>query len=230
MVDPRTILIPTDMAQSRTPHELCTWVEAKATELSRTKEGRRYARSERLPKKLMEEIRPLGLFSLYLYGDNGVRCTPNLSSDNYDGKIEFPDTSIPPHYVEITYAKDGKDERDRLQVLTEKGNVSALGKITVFKSKKFGKSINVENGGLLHSEVRERALCLVRKCLENKSNKQYGENHVLVVVVDDYLSFRTDEDKEVLMSNAKAMLTNLILKVRAVYLLGSSGKYCAQVI
>lgn len=230
MSHPETILNRADMELSRTPRELCDWIDAKAAELSKTKEGKAYARSGALlPKKLWEEIRPLGLFARCRYGDKDVRCTPNLTNDNYDGKIEFSEPSASSVYIEITYAKDGYDERLRLKVLTEKGDVNALGKITVSGTKASGQTIEVENEAVDHNKVRAAALDLVKKRLANKGNTQYGKGHILVVVVDDYLPFRTDEDKEVLMSYTQAALSRLNLNVAAVYLLGSSGSYCARV-
>ena len=224
-----SILQRDDMEVPRKPHELCDWVNSKALELSQTKEGKAYARSGAiLPKKLWEEIRPLGLFALSRFGAEGVTCTPNLSNDNYDGTIEFSDTSIPPIYVEITYAKDGHDERLRLNILTSKGSVNALGKITVSGTKVSGQSIEIENEAVGHTEVRNAALLLLKDRLTGKSNKQYGQSHVLVVVVDDYLAFRAEEDKEVLMRYAQAIIPVMKLDFTAVYLLGSSGEYCAQ--
>ena len=230
MIDPETILNRTDMAKSRTPLELCNWVDEKAAELSKTKAGKVYARSGSiLPKKLWEEIRPLGLFALCRYGDEDVLCTPNLTNDNYDGKIELSNMSTSPVYVEITYAKDGYDERLRLTDLTEKGHVNAVGKITVSGTKAAGQTIEIENEAVKHTDVRSRGLDLVKERLGVKSNKQYGENHILVVVVDDYLPFRTEEDKEVLMGYTQASLCGLSLNVGAMYFLGSSGNYCARV-
>ena len=230
MSAPETILNRADMVLSRTPRELCDWVDAKAVELSRTKEGKAYARSGvLLPKKLWEEIRPLGLFALCRYGDAGIRCTPNLTNDNYDGKIEFSDPAASPVYIEMTYAKDGQDERLRLKVLTKEGNVNALGNIKVSGTKASGRTIKVENEAVDHTDVRRVALDLVKERLNGKSNKQYGKDHILVVIVDDYLLFRTDEDKEVLMRYTQAALLELNLNVGAVYLLGSSGAYCARV-
>lgn len=230
MSAPETILNRADMELSRTPRELCDWVDSKAVELSKTKEGKAYARSGALlPKKLWEEVRPLGLFALCRYGDTGVRCTPNLTNDNYDGKIEFSDPAASPVYIEMTYAKDGQDERLRLKVLAKEGNVNALGNITVSGTKASGQTIKVENEAVDHTDVRRVALDLVKKRLDGKSNKQYGKDHILVVIVDDYLPFRTDEDKEVLMRYTQAALSELNLNVGAVYLLGSSGAYCARV-
>jgi len=102
-----TILNRADMEISRTPRELCEWLDSKAEELSKTKDGKAYARSGALlPKKLWEEVRPLALFALCRYGDKGVTCTPNLTNDNYDGKIEFSESSASAVYIEVTYAKD----------------------------------------------------------------------------------------------------------------------------
>ena len=80
-----------------------------------------------------------------------------------------------------------------------------------------------------HTDVRRAALDLVKERLDGKCNKQYGNDHILVVIVDDYLPFRTDDDKELLMRYTQAALSGLNLNVGAVYLLGSSGAYCARV-
>src|SRR6266480_547090 len=197
-----TILQRPDMEISRTPQELCDWVNSKASELSETAEGKRYARSGALlPKKLWEEIRPLGLFAQCLYGQRtDVKCAPNLTNDNYDGRIDFDDASIPSIRVEVTYAKDGYDEHLRLEVLTAEGSVNALGKVKVSGTKASGRrSIEVENEAVNHADTRRKALELLKERMAGKSGKTYGDNHVLVVVVDDYLSFRTEEDKAVLL-------------------------------
>jgi hypothetical protein len=189
------ILQRPDMELSRSPQELCEWVDSKTFELSQTEKAKGYARSgATLPKKFWEEVRPLGLFALCRYGTESVQCIPNLSNDNYDGKIEFSDPSIPPIYVEFTYAKDGHDERLRQKVLSSEGSVNALGRITVTGTKASGQNIYVENEAVKHLEVRSAALALLEERLVGKTNKQYGRVHVLVVVVDDYIPFRKDED------------------------------------
>lgn len=230
MSAPETILNLADMQLSRTPRELCDWVNSRAVELSKTSEGKEYARSgKQLPKKFWEEVRPLGLFALCCYGEEGVRCTPNLTNDNYDGKIEFSDPATPSVYIEMTYAKNGQDERLRLEVLSKEGNANAFGKITVSGTKVSGRTIEVENEAADHTKVRQTALDLVKECLAGKCKKQYGKNHILVVIVDDFLPFRADEDKEVLMRYTQATLLELKPDVGAVYLLGSSGSYCERV-
>lgn len=223
-----TILQKDDMALSRTPQELCDWVNSKTSELSVTDEGKRYARSGALlPKKLWEEIRPLSLFARRHYGlRDGVRCTPNLANDNFDGKIDFDNESTPSIYVEVTYAKDGYDESLQLEVLTSKGSVNALGRISTFGTKASGSRIvEVKNEAVRHEDTRCKALEIVKKRILGKSGKAYGPNHVLVVVVDDYLSFRTKDDRAVLEEFAKHIVEGVRLNFRAVFLLGSTGNY-----
>jgi hypothetical protein len=222
------ILNPTDMEISRTPRELCDWVDSRASLLSETDEGKHYARSgARLPKKLWEEIRPLGLFALLSFGSKkGIKCTPNLTNDNYDGKIDFDNSAIPSIYVEITYAKDGEDERLRLGVLNAKGSVNALGRISKSGTKASGRqTVAIENEAVKHEEVRNKALEFVKQRILKKSGKTYGPNHVLVIVIDDYLPFRTEDDKAVLVEFVKPIIESLKLDIKAAFLLGSSGNY-----
>lgn len=186
MTSANTILQQVDMETARTPSELCDWVDSKASALSETDEGKRFARSgATLPKKLWEEIRPLGLFAFRRYGlRRDVKCTPNLNNENYDGKINFDDTSVPSIYVEITYAKDGYDESLRLEVLSASGSVNRSGRISISGTKASGhRKVDVENEFVDHQETRGRALEIVRERIVNKSDKIYGPNHVLVVVV-----------------------------------------------
>lgn len=227
-----TILQRPDMETSRTPQELYDWVSSKSSELSETAEGKRYARSGALlPKNLWEEIRPLGLFAHCLYGQRtDVKCTPSLTNDNYDGRIDFCDSSMPSIYVEVTYAKDGCDEHLRLEVLTAEGSVNALGRISKSGTKASGRrTVEVENEAVKHEETRSKALEIVKTRIHGKSGKRYGPNHVLVIVVDDYLPFRTENDRVVLVDFVKTIVKGVKLDFRAVFLLGATGNYLACV-
>lgn len=226
-----TILQQVDMETARTSSELCDWMDSKASSLSETDEGKRFARSGAiLPKKLWEEIRPLGLFAFRRYGlRRDVKCTPNLNNENYDGRIDFDDTSVPSIYVEITYAKDGYDESLRLEVLSANGSVNLSGRISISGTKASGhRKVDVENEFVDHQETRGHALEMVRERIVNKGDKIYGPNHVLVVVVDDYLPFRTEDDRMILVECAKSVIDNVKLDFGEIVLLGSSGNYlCA---
>lgn len=227
-----SILKKEEMQAPRSPRVLCEWVDAIATELAQTKEGKVYLRSgELLPKKLMEEVRPFGLFANLRFQSDNVTCFPNLGNENFDGRVEFSDQSQAPIYVEITYAKDGYDERLRLGVLNEKGSVSALGTVTVTGTKAAkNQRVEVENEAIEHGSIVSSVLSLVKERLTGKSGKEYGPRHVLIVVVEDHIAFKSDEDKAALRECAETAIADLTLDFRAIYLLGSSGKYldCVQ--
>ncbi|MBI3808355.1 MAG: hypothetical protein HY281_12735 [Nitrospirae bacterium] len=227
-----TILQQVDMESTRTPSALCEWVVSKASALSETDEGKRFARSgATLPKKLWEEIRPLGLFAFRRYGlRKDVKCTPNLNNENYDGRIDFDDISVPSIYVEITYAKDGYDESLRLEVLSAIGSVNRSGRISISGTKASGhRKVDVENEFVDRQETRGHALEIVRERIVNKSDKVYGPNHVLVVVIDDYLPFRTEGDRMILVEYAKSVIDNVKLDFGEIVLLGSSGNYLCTI-
>lgn len=231
MINPRDILKREDMETPRNPRDLCTWIDAKASELAQSKETKAYARSgERLPKKLMEELRPLGLFAGQRFASEGVTCIPNLGNENFDGEIRFADSSKTPVYVELTYAKDGYDERLRLGVLNEKGSVNALGKVAVTGTKAArNQRVEIENEDVDHDSTVCAALSIVKDRLSGKSGKKYGPRHVLVVVVEDYIAFRTDADKSALRQCAQTAIAGLQLDFGAIYLLGASGRYLERI-
>jgi len=56
--------------------------------------------------------------------------------------------------------------------------------------------------------------------------KTYGQDHVLVIVIDDYIAPRFDDQKdlEALNEFIKSDVINLPLDFRELYILGISGK------
>lgn len=224
------VLDPNDMVRPRTPRELRAWVETKSAELSQSAEAKVYARRERLPKKLWEEIRPFALFADKRFGSASVVCIPNLGNENFDGRIEFTDGSHSPIYVEITYAKDGYDQSLRMEVLSAEGSVNALGETRVSGTRASGdRRIEVENEAVDHEKVRDNALKLIGDRIHNKSREDYGPNHVLVVVVDDHIAFRTEIDREILTRISQSEFAREARTFGAFYLLGASGEYFLRV-
>lgn len=114
----------------------------------------------------------------------------------------------------------------RLEVLTAEGSVNALGKISKSGTKASRRrTLEVENEAVDHEETRCKALEIVKMRIHGKSGKKYGPNHVLVIVVDDYLTFRTMDDRAVLVEFVKSIIESAKLDFRAVLLLGSTGNY-----
>lgn len=220
-----------DMETPRSPRDLSVWVQAKIFELAQSKKDKAYLRSRAcLPKKLLEEVRPFALFANLRFGSDDVRCIPNLGNENFDGRIEFADQTKEAIFVEITYAKNGHDERLRLTVLNEKGSVNLLGTVNVTGTHAAGnRRVEVKNEAVSHQATLKSGLSLVKKVLTNKSKKRYGPQYALVIVVDDYLAFHSEEGKAALRQYAVTTISSLPMDFGAIYLLGSSGEYLERI-
>jgi hypothetical protein len=218
-------LIKSDVEQPRSPVELLTWVTAKCEELGSTPENKKYARSgASLPKKFYNEVRPLALFAWHEFCDHpNILVTPNLSNENFDGVIYLPDGS--PLHIEITYAKDGYKDDLRMEVLTQQGHVNALTPVTVVGTRHSpNRHIDIPNEVVNHDSIVAEHLRYVTNRLIGKTNKSYGSNHVLVVIVDDHIAFRDNIDVQTLNSLVMNQLSHLKLDFGRLVMLGASGK------
>ncbi len=215
---------------TRTPAALKEWVDARCVELGATPEAKAYARSGALlPKKLYDEVRPLALFAWREFGNrDNVKVTPNLNNDNYDGVITV--YGQPSLFVEITYAKDGYGDSLRMEILSREGSVNALAPIAAAHGVRGSskRQIEIPDEAVDHREVLNLHLSCVRECLKRKANITYGQNHVLVVVVDDYIPFYSSSDEAALDEAVRAILPSLRLDFLRIMMLGVSGRLFVQ--
>lgn len=214
-----------DLKKERTPAELLTWVNDKCRELGETPEAKEFARSgNRLAKKFYDEVRPLALFAWREFGDRSdVKVKPNLDNDNFDGTISFGG-----HLqlsIEITYAKDGYKDSLRMEVLTQEGHVNLLAPINVVGARHSpNRRVEIPNVAVRHDVTVAKHLADVASCLAGKANVSYGPQHVLVVVVDDYILFRDNRDIQTLERLVACLLLSLSLDFGRLVILGASGE------
>jgi len=214
------------MERSRRPSELLAWVTVKCRELGATPDAKAFARSGALlPKKFYEELRPLAIFADREFpGRDDVLIQPNLDNDNFDARITVGRGSKT-IFVEITYAKDGYDESRRMEVLSREGSVSLTGPVSSSGRKGSpNRKVHVESEARSHLVAREEYLAIVRKRLEDKARSRYGNDHVLVVAVDDYLPLRESSDFDYLRAAAESWFPTLGLDFGRVVLLGVAGQ------
>ncbi|MBI3989411.1 MAG: hypothetical protein HY347_07315 [candidate division NC10 bacterium] len=217
------------MMLERAPDQLASWVDQKCRELSSSPEARRYARLRRdeLVKKFYEELRPLSLFAQHCHsGRNDVYCQPNLNKrDNFDAVIRncstTPETIL---FIQFTSTTESYEESLRMEVLNEGGSVNALGKVKVKGTRVTGHTIEVENECVLHSEVVGKNLRLIKERAQEKAKREHSEQHVLVIVIDDYFAFTSDEDIATLKDFVEWVVISPKLDFKTLYLLGASGK------
>jgi hypothetical protein len=230
VIDPSAILTKEDMEKERTPGELSFWWEKKNREFANSKEGSHYVLLKKeLTKKFLEEILPLSLLANILYaGRCDIICIPNLGNDNFDAIIRNNSCSPPIDLkIEFTLAIDGKDDHLRTKYFVDHGHVSLTGPLTYTGTEKTGHKIHIENEAVSHNDSLKKAFALVKSRAEQKCKpKNYGINHILVIIIDDYIAPRYDnlKDLEALSDFMKSNVINLPLDFREVDILGLSGK------
>ncbi len=217
----------------RTPEQLTDLVEAVNKHFTGSDELSRESRLKwtRLQKKYYEEIRPLALLVQHLFANRkDVVCEPNLEdANNYDAivRTSSDDISTPALYVEFTYAKDGLDESRRMKVLSERGHVNLFGRITRTVTKNSGhrtEVIEVENETVRRDDMVKEQIRLILERIDKKATGQYTSTHILVVVFDDHIAFRSEEELAHLRSFVESSTSLPKLTFSTLYLLGSSGK------
>jgi hypothetical protein len=207
------ILTAGDITIPRTPGKFFAWASHKNNQLSVTPETQRYTWSGAdLPKKFKNEIWPLALFVANEFSETpDALVTPNLSNDNFDASVAFgkDHSKI---FIEITQAIDGYDLALRMEVLLRDGFVPLTGPIS--KLGRRGAPDRAVKATLLtedHSDRCAKHLSFVEAAVTRKAGRQYGENFILLVVVDDYLGFADKYDHAKLsdLVTSKLLLPNL---------------------
>lgn len=229
-IDPARILTKEDMEKERTPEALSLWWEEKNEEFASSEKGHHYALLKKgLAGKFIEEILPLSLLANILYsGRSDIGCTPNLSNDNFDAIIR--DYSQSPPYelkIEFTSAIDGYDDHLRMKYFIEHGHSCFTGPLSFIGTEKTGHKIIVENEFASHYDLLEKNFILINNRAQQKCKpKNYGKNHILVIIIDDYISprFDNEEDLKALKKYTEINLINLPLDFGELYILGLSGK------
>lgn len=223
-----TFLNAADMTQARTPMEFVAYVEQKSDELSSTVEAKAFARSgAQLAKKFFDELWPLARFVDREYsGRNDVFIRPNLGNENFDAHVTVGNDRIRQDiFLEVTYAKDGYDLSLRMEVGASEGLVFLSGPVTVSGRK-----------GSPNRRVKVMPLCedvddrvkkyflLVEERLRAKSGKQYGNKHILVVAVDDYLALAKDSHWPHFRVFVTELLPKLALDFSRIVFVGMAGR------
>jgi hypothetical protein len=190
-MDHSDILTADDITMLRTPTELLAWAKHKNDQLSATPETRRYTSSgAELPTKFKKEIWPLALFVAKEFSETpDALVTPNLSNDNFDATVAFG-KGHPKIFIEITQAIDGYDLALRTEAMDRAGFVPLTGPIR--KVGRRGAPDRAVKATFLmenHADRFAKHSSFVEAAVRRKAGRQYGENVILLVVVDDYLGF-----------------------------------------
>ena len=228
-----TFLNAADMTQARTPMEFVAYVEQKSDELSSTVEAKAFARSGALlAKKFFDELWPLARFVDREYsGRNDVFIRPNLGNENFDAHVTVGNDRIRQDiFLEVTYAKDGYDSSLRMEVGASEGVVFLSGPVTV-SGRKGSPNRRVKVVPLYEDfDDRVKKYCtLVEERLRAKSGKQYGNKHILIVAVDDYLALAQDSRWPHFRVFVTGLLPKLALDFSRIVFVGMAGRFVLSV-
>jgi len=201
-----------ELAMPRTAAQYLLWVDSRIEELAATPQGKRAVRFRTgLAKPLVEEALPLGIFAQHHFGgSDSVDIRLVLGNQSYDAIVEDNrDAKSPFSFVEITQAHAGEDEYLRMLALDREGRVSALGPVHKVGTKATGIYVDVENVGVTHSDILEAELARVESAITRKLGKAYPSNTALLVVFDDHISIRDENDKDALRARITPLLPDV---------------------
>ena len=222
-MDPEEIFSLTDCETERTPAELLEWVEEK-TRLLRSISG---GDSQLLPRtglarKFLEEMYPLSLLAKHLFGERlDVVCKPNLEDDEFDAiVIDYCDPPLRVQKIEFVHAILCYEEFLHRLYLQQKAPVFTFGKL----GGKEKKSAHASDEAVPHVVLLNKGLELLVKAARTKSGKAYGRDTSLVIVFDDYATFRTRDDVAKLEEFINAEILPMDLDFERLFLLGWSGE------
>jgi len=219
------IITKDDIERKRTPYEIYEWVFSTFDKFI-TKDEITSLRMLNYPeiKTFVEESYPLALFCHHYFNDSdSIIINQEVGSQSYDAKIIGSDKF---HYIEITLAKDGYDEKLRNAELDKSGSVPGFGGVIISGgSKASGKqTVTFENTAVLHDGVKKEQKELILKVVDKKSKIAYPDNTILVVAFDDFVSFRTEEDIGELKDFLEEILEPMVRSFSGLCLVGLSGK------
>lgn len=200
------------LEKDRSAAEFLSWVEGMVQTLGETPEGTKATRLRcGLAKVLLDEALPLGIFVNYHYAaSSNVRIRLVLGNQNFDAVVCDQRLNPPSFsFVEITQAHAGEEEHLRMSYFMEHGHVNMLGDVKKSGTKATGRHVEVAESAVEHSVVLEKQLCLIEEAVQRKIKKEYPVGTALVVVFEDSIAMRDQEDRDALHKRLQPIIPSL---------------------
>jgi hypothetical protein len=211
-----------DLQVPRSAAEFRPFVETAIESICSCLDGKLQIRFRKgIAKPLIEEALPLGLLcKCYFKADPRVTVKHVLGNQNYDAEIvDNRPWPAPFRYIEITQAHQGENEYLRMLALDRDGHVNVLGGVRKTGTKHTGITVEVENEAKRHSDVLAAELKRIREAISRKAGKSYPGNTGLLVVFDDYVAIKDDDDVAAL----RGVLREGTMKVKEFCWIGAAG-------
>ncbi|MFQ5994776.1 MAG: hypothetical protein ACE5K1_06745 [Acidiferrobacterales bacterium] len=226
-MDPETILSETDCGKERTPSELAQWVEEKNDLFRHTKEGRKYlAQRKGLAERFVDVIFPLCHLAQYLFGRRlDVVCKATLADEVFDALvIDYRDRPLRVQQAQFSHAILCYEEYVRRLCVPEGVHVPALSKLLGREVRKHPDKGRSDDEAVTQIVLINKALELIAGTARSKVGRSYGKDAWLVIIFDDYATFRTPADMATLRRFVHTEILPLHLDFGRLFLVGWSGE------
>lgn len=217
-MDTEQILSAADCETERTPLELLRWVEERSKLFARSETAKSYLRSRQgLARIFIDHIVPLSHFSRHLFnGRRDVVCKPTLEDDFDAVIVDYRDRPLRVQKLKFIHAIHAYEEYLCRVCLPEEGFLSALGMLA-------GRGAQADAEPVNNIAWLNKSLELIAETVSLHINKPYGRDVSLVIVFDDYASFRSEEDIGALEKFVTSEILPMPLDFSKLFLLGWSG-------
>lgn len=217
-MDPEQILSAADCETERTPRELILWVEEKSKLFGRTEDGKSYARARTgLARNLIDHIYPLSRLAKHLFdGRLDVVCKPVIDDGFNAIIVDYRDRPLKVHKLKFVQAIHAYEEYLQRVYLPEQGFLSAVSRLA-------GGSTHSGDEPVNNIAWLNKSLELIAQTVALETGRRYGRDTSLVVVFDDYASFRSDDDLAALERFVSSEVLPMPLDFSKLFLLGWSG-------
>lgn len=217
-MDTEQILSAADCETERTPLELLRWVEERSKLFARSETGKSYLRSRQgLARIFIDHIVPLSHFSRHLFnGRRDVMCKPTLEDDFDAVIVDYRDRPLRVQKLKFIHAIHAYEEYLCRVCLPEEGFLSALGMLA-------GRGAQADAEPVNNIAWLNKSLELIAETVALHTNKSHGRDVSLVIVFDDYASFRSEEDIGALERFVTSEILPMPLDFSKLFLLGWSG-------
>jgi hypothetical protein len=225
-MEPAKILSLVDCETERTPAELVRWVEEKNELFKSTKEGRAYlVERQGLARCFMDKICTLSLLARRLFNNRiDVVCKPNLSDDDCDAVIvDYRKRPLRVRSIVFARAILSYEAYLRRLYLPDEEHPFLLSRFAQRDRRDHKSKSADDDETLLHVILLNKGLELIAKAAKAKANRPYGKLATLVIVFDDYGTFRSREDLSLLEDFVITEVLPMNLDFGKLYLLGWSG-------
>ena len=162
-------------------------------------------------KKYFGEAKPIARFCMeYFRESDQVTVQHHLGNQPYDATIDdLRDSPGPIRYIEVSETIDGHANALRMELLNQQGHAPAYGPISAEGSRHIRGEIVADTQAHSKRDLQAQELARLSEAAKKKFSRGYPDGTALVIVIDDFVPFRDEEDVSVLDDHVQEVVLPL---------------------